>query len=314
MIEVINYSPEYKDEWDKFVKSADNFSFLFLRDYIEYHSDRFEDYSLLLIENRNIKALLPGNIYNDDFISHQGLTYGGIILPKNTSFEKHLLYLNSFIDYLKHKNIKHFILKSQNYFYSQTQQNAYEYIFASNTLIDKQYDLGTHIKCTSHEFPKKCVRKGKLALYETHSASDASLFWPLLEKSLDSIYDSKPVHTLEEIEKLKSNFPENIQFIHLINIETGELDAGAVLFAINEVVKVQYLAVNENGRKNRASDVLYYNLIAHLKEKYQYIDFGTNMKYDNSINSSLLSTKEKFGTSIHPVIKYKIDITSTLKF
>ena len=314
MIEVINYSQDYKDEWDKFVKTADNYSFLFLRDYIEYHSDRFKDYSLILTEKKKIKALLPGNICNDDFISHQGLTYGGIILPKNTSFEKHLLYLNTFIDYLKHKNIKRLILKSQNYFYSLTQQNAFEYILGSNTLIDKQYDLGTHIKCSTHQFPKKCVRKGKLALYEIQNASDASLFWPLLEESLASLYESKPVHTLEELEKLRHYFPENIKIIHLMNIETGEIDAGAVLFAINEVVKVQYLAVNENGRKNRASDVLYYNLITLLKEKYQYIDFGTNMKSDNSINSSLLSTKEKFGTAIHPVIKYKIDVSSRIEF
>ena len=82
MIEVIRYTKDKKSEWDSFVKLSDAFSFLFYRDYMEYHSDRFNDYSLMLYEGNKLCALLPGNIREQKLISHQGLTYGGFILKR----------------------------------------------------------------------------------------------------------------------------------------------------------------------------------------------------------------------------------------
>ena len=54
MFEIIKYTPEYRQQWDAYVAKARNATFLFYRNYMDYHSDRFKDYSLLFSVNGNV--------------------------------------------------------------------------------------------------------------------------------------------------------------------------------------------------------------------------------------------------------------------
>ena len=47
MIEIRRYSNTDKPIWDDFVKWSKNATFLHLRDYMDYHADRFDDFSLM---------------------------------------------------------------------------------------------------------------------------------------------------------------------------------------------------------------------------------------------------------------------------
>ena len=47
---------------------------------MDYHKDRFEDFSLLIYKGERLYALLPANINDDVVYSHQGLTYGSFVL------------------------------------------------------------------------------------------------------------------------------------------------------------------------------------------------------------------------------------------
>jgi hypothetical protein len=47
---VRRYTSEDFALWNAFISTAKNATFLFHRDFMEYHSDRFEDYSLLVFE------------------------------------------------------------------------------------------------------------------------------------------------------------------------------------------------------------------------------------------------------------------------
>ena len=44
---------------------------------MDYHKDRFEDYSLMVFKDEKLVAVLPANRVEDKLFSHQGLTYGG---------------------------------------------------------------------------------------------------------------------------------------------------------------------------------------------------------------------------------------------
>ena len=72
--------------WDEFVTKAKNSTFLFYRDFMEYHQDKFDDYSLLIFKEDKLVALLPSNLEGAKLISHQGLSYGGLILNENIKF------------------------------------------------------------------------------------------------------------------------------------------------------------------------------------------------------------------------------------
>ena len=79
-MQIIKYEKKQKLVWDNFVTKAKNGHFFFYRDYMEYHSDRFHDFSLIIYNDKgNIMALLPASIDGDTVISHGGLTFGGFM-------------------------------------------------------------------------------------------------------------------------------------------------------------------------------------------------------------------------------------------
>ena len=57
---------------------------------MEYHSDRFQDFSLIIYNDKgNIMALLPASIDGDTVMSHGGLTFVSTHLMK--------LYMHCFV-------------------------------------------------------------------------------------------------------------------------------------------------------------------------------------------------------------------------
>src|ERR687886_786429 len=76
---ITRYHSGLRDVWDTFVRDSKNGTFLFLRDYMEYHHERFEDCSLVVWWAGEPVALLPANMDGTTVWSHQGLTYGGFV-------------------------------------------------------------------------------------------------------------------------------------------------------------------------------------------------------------------------------------------
>ena len=80
MIEIKRYTPQEKQDWNNFVAKSRQGTFLFDRNYMDYHQDRFHDHSLMIFYNGKLCALLPANeVVDKTLISHQGLTYGGLL-------------------------------------------------------------------------------------------------------------------------------------------------------------------------------------------------------------------------------------------
>lgn len=305
MIKIIKYNSKNRDEWDNFISYAHNGAFLFFRDYMDYHSDRFTDYSLMLYKDSTLVALLPANIVENTLHSHQGLTYGGIILSQKFHYSDILLYLNSINEHLNSNGVEHVVLKSSPYFYSNKLAQETDLILLRNKDVNTETILGASIYTTKFKFPKMSLSKKKLSLYSMEESTDYPTFWKILEINLKDRYDSSPVHTLSEIQLLADTFPINIKLILFRNKETQKVDAGAVLFINNNVIKTQYISSSKEGRLNRVSDSLYYSIINSYKDEYDFIDFGTCEEENNTINLSLLGAKEKFGANSFPIYKHK---------
>ena len=59
-LSVRRYNDSMKLRWDEFVQESKNATFLFFRNYMDYHSDRFIDNSLMVYDkNDQLFALLP---------------------------------------------------------------------------------------------------------------------------------------------------------------------------------------------------------------------------------------------------------------
>ena len=81
MVSLRRYTASDAPQWDRFVEDSKNGTFLFLRGYMDYHSNRFTDHSLMFYdEKQRLIALLPANEKDGILYSHQGLTYGGLVI------------------------------------------------------------------------------------------------------------------------------------------------------------------------------------------------------------------------------------------
>ena len=98
---IIRYSAGDKERWDRFVRRSKNGTFLMQRDYMDYHADRFQDCSLMIFCNRKLTALFLGNLSGNCFYSHQGLTYGGMLLSPSITLQQVESVFHAALDYLQ---------------------------------------------------------------------------------------------------------------------------------------------------------------------------------------------------------------------
>ena len=75
MITARSYKAEDAVRWDAFVDGSKNGTFMLKRGYVEYHSDRFVDASVVFEDEAgNIVAVMPASRHEDEVRSHGGLT------------------------------------------------------------------------------------------------------------------------------------------------------------------------------------------------------------------------------------------------
>ena len=108
---VKQYEPKDYILWNAFISRAKNATFLFDRNFIEYHQDRFKDFSLMVFEGEKLISLLPANSYNNEIYSHQGLTYGGFVFTEKIKMSQVLEVFQAVLHFLNVKQIKTLHLK-----------------------------------------------------------------------------------------------------------------------------------------------------------------------------------------------------------
>src|SRR2546423_300217 len=79
MICVRPYSAQDEKSWNAIVLQSRTGNFLHLRAYMEYHSDRFIDQSLIILQDDRPCAVFPASLHGNTISSHGGLTYGGLL-------------------------------------------------------------------------------------------------------------------------------------------------------------------------------------------------------------------------------------------
>lgn len=299
--------------WNAFIGLAKNATFLFHRDFIEYHNDRFDDFSLLVFEDENLKAVLPANIKGNSVYSHQGLTYGGLVFNSKLKGEKLESILDHILLYLKENSIENLYYKPIPDFYLQRgNQDLDFFLFKRGAVLErKEMNLAINL-----ELPLQ-ISKSKLKHFRRIENLDLDIveeqdfepFWEkILEPRLLEKFNVKPVHTKEEITHLKQKFPENIRQYSVY--QNDEIIAGITIFETKNVVKSQYGATSEKGEQVRALDFLFINLIHKYKRKgKQFFDMGiVNEENESGYHSGLLKQKEELGCSVYNQDFYKIDL------
>lgn len=297
---VLKYNSDYKIQWDEFITHSKNATFLFYRDFIEYHGNRFQDHSLLIFKNQKLIALMPANIENDILHSHQGLTYGGFVFEKSIVFKECFDVFKSVLKFLENKRIRTIKLKQLPKIYSLLPSDEIKYLLFLARAKLTRCDLSTSI---DRDFPlgvqssnrKRGIKKGKKNNLQINEEQNFQDFWDrILIPTLKEVHGESPVHSFQEIQLLKNKFPKNIRLFSVL--KDASMIAGCLIFETEKVAHAQYISSNSDGRGMGALDFLFDHLIHEEFKNKKYFDLGTsNENQGRSINEGLLHWKESFG-------------------
>jgi hypothetical protein len=298
---VKRYRESDYEHWNTFVSKAKNATFLFHRDFMDYHKDRFEDYSLLVFENGKLVVVLPANKDGEIVYSHQGLTYGGLVYGEKLKLASVILIFKAVLLYLNENKIVKIQIKTipSIYHSKPAEELNYALFLAEAQLIRRDtlavIDLSKPILIANGR--KEGVKKGIVNGLKVKEVDDFEDFWnDILIPNLKDKHNAKPVHSLQEIVNLKKKFPENIRQFNVYY--NDEIVAGTTLFESENVIHSQYISADKTKSENGSLDFLYHDLITHTFGGKHFFDLGTsNGNEKRMLNNGLSFWKESFGAS-----------------
>jgi hypothetical protein len=298
MLSVQSYTPEAATAWDSLVRRARNGVFLFERGYMDYHADRFDDASLLLLDEGEPVALLPAHRVGTHWIAHGGLTFGGLVMDPGLGAQAVIEAFDALIDALRERGATRLVYKPVPHIYHR--QPAEDDVYALHRLGARaiRVDLSTTIDLQRRPPLSKgrrhALSKARRAGLDVRPSDDYAAYWALLSTVLSERHGTAPTHRLDEITLLARRFAQ-IQ-CYGAHAPDGELLAGAVVYRYDGVLHTQYLASSGAGREVGAMDAVIAHLIDEACEDCRWLNFGVStVDQGRQLNVGLSAQKEMFG-------------------
>lgn len=308
--QIETYQPHLAEKWNQFLTRAKNATFLFNRGFMDYHSARFTDGSLVIYQGDKIKGVLPANLAGNALYSQQGLSYGGLVVAANLKFNAVATMFQALLKHLHNKGIDSLVIKVLPEIYTSipAQESNYLLHLCEAELLKSELSSTianpAELKIQSNrlEGVKKAQKQGLRIKKET----DFTGFWNhILIPNLEVRHEAKPVHSLEEISLLASRFPNNI---HLYNVyHQDKLVGGSCLFETKTTIHAQYISANQDKQQLGTLDFLFAHLIQKEFAHKKYFDFGiSTVDGGKELNQGLLYWKECFGARSTLNTTYKL--------
>lgn len=298
MVEVVRYNIAYKATWDNFVGSSKNGTFLFYRDYMEYHAHRFTDHSLLFYRKGKLIALLPANEAGTELHSHEGLSYGGIVSNSRMKATSMLSIFEAMQLYLKNAGFAKLTYKAIPHIYHQSPAEEDLYALTQNEAALIKRDLNSVI-FIEQPLPYSVLRRRILKKAQKFNLDiKQSLmfddFMSMEQELLKSKYKLRPTHSKEEIKALAHRFPEHIKLY--AGFEHDKMVAGVIIYETQVVAHCQYIGATERGKIIGGLDILFNYLLTNVYPGKRYFSFGVSTEQQGRyLNEHLVRNKESYG-------------------
>ncbi len=299
-IRVEQFNSSLSVVWDDFVSNSKNGTFMLTRKFINYHGDKFEDVSLLIFKNDKLVAVFPANRKDSAVYSHQGLSYGGLVFKPYVKLNDALAIFHAVLMYYSECGMSKLYTKQIPSIHHKTPAEEMLYaFFVTNSKIYRR-DAAICLRPNDYrpnENRRRRIKSAKACNLTIREADDLSGFWNnVLIPNLQIKHNGKPVHSLEEIQFLKDNFPNNIKQFNVYLDD--EILGGATLFNSDRTSLAQYISATNKGKSLDALSLLFEFVITKACSSFEFFSFGHSNENDGRIlNNSLSYWKESFGGS-----------------
>ncbi|MHC4046441.1 GNAT family N-acetyltransferase [Bradyrhizobium sp. 23AC] len=297
MISVRSYSAQDEAAWNGIVLQSRTGNFLHLRSYMDYHSDRFVDQSLIVLQDGEPCAVFPASLHGDTISSHGGLTYGGLLATTDMRATSTLEAFERIASHYSSAGRDKMIYKAVPHVFHRypSEEDLYA-LFRMGARLQRR-DIASVVeigKAPKYSKGRKwTINKARKANLVVAASDQLDAFHELLcEQASDR--GRQVVHTLPELQLLKSRFPDQI-VLYEARVD-GQLQAGALIFDFGSSVHTQYLGSCEQGRANGALDLIISELVNNQYADRRYFSFGISTEQSGRfLNEGLVAQKEGFG-------------------
>lgn len=305
-MEIINYTDEWKEKWDKFVLESNNGTMFHLQKFFDYHSPgKFIFNHLIFLEKGKIVALLPGSIINNTFESPIGASYGSIV-TKDLKFSEAMEIVSTLLNWAKEKGLSEITLTAAPLIYEKhPNQNLdfamlwqgfkYSLHYISSAIkLDKNRDIIERFSPTIRRNIRKTFTDFKLHV-EINDRYDQ--FYPILIEN-KARHGVKPTHTYEDLIRLRELLPNNLKLFMVY--KDDKPIAGSLMFFANETVAICfYNMLYYKYAEFKPIQRVMYEVVKYCTENnYKFVDIGVSQdtKAENPMtpSMSLIDFKEKF--------------------
>lgn len=302
MIETIPYRAELAEKWNAAVHGSRNGTFLFNRGFMDYHADRFEDASLIFMRKGAVLALLPQSRHGDEWRSHGGLTYGGLVLADEADMadmmEIHALIAERAVAQAITR--QRVALVPHIYHRAPCEEERYALHRAgarqTGCDVDSVIALGQPLAMATMR--ARAIRKARRHELVVEKACPIAEFHTMLTDNLVRRHAAAPIHSAQEMALLQGRFPARIACWGARD-PTGALLAGIWLFDTGRCAHAQYIASTEEGRAKGAVDLIFAEAIAYFTGRATFFSFGISNDRagagDYGLNEGLIRQKTSFG-------------------
>lgn len=278
---------------------------------MDYHSDRFHDFSLMIYKKKKLIALFPANKNGEVVYSHQGLTYGGLVYSKELKTTEYIECFVSVLNFLRQNSIKNLLIKELPFIYLENQtNNPLMYVCFKAKANLERTDLHAVVETKKFKLSssrKEGFKRGLKHNLKIVESETFEQFWKeILIPNLQTKHGVKPVHSLEEITLLKSRFKNNIRQFNVYH--NDKIVGGTTIFETKNIAHCQYISGNTDKNELGSLDFLHTYLIKEVFSNKTYFDFGTsNINKGEHINQGLDFWKSGFGARSIPQSFYNIE-------
>jgi len=312
-VRVVRFEPAHRDVWNGFVAAAKNAPFLFDRNYLEYHRDRFDDYSLLFSDDRDrIIGLLPASRHDDVVVSHGGLTYGGIITDADMKSSTMLGLFDTMLSFLRQEGLRKLVYKPVPHIFHvlPAEEDLYA-LFVNNASLFRR-DASSAIWLPDRlKFAKgkrEGIRKALRAGLEVRDSTEFATFFEIGHAVMRDRHNLRPVHTSDEMSLLAGRFPDTIR-LHA-SFAGNRMLAGAIVYRFPTAAHIQYMYNSDEGLGVGALDLVIDHLVNDRYAGLRYLSFGVSTEdAGRFLNEGLVHQKEMFGARSVVHDFYEIELT-----
>ncbi|MBN2280962.1 MAG: GNAT family N-acetyltransferase [Candidatus Marinimicrobia bacterium] len=304
------FNPENANVWDAFIDGSVNGTLFHTRKFLSYHNqDRFQDFSIEFYHKNKLFSVFPAvDIHYEGkrtLLSHRGASYGGFVYNEGLSIREAHDLVGDLVKMAKEYGFQKIMMTLPPVIYERRLSNYIDFALIKNGFQYQKREVSSIVRLENSieenvskfkQTNRTAFRKAQKLGVEIRQSEDYEEFYRILKKNLKIRHNVQPTHTLEELIRLKTLFPNKIRFFGAY--VKSEMVAGVVMFDCNaEVTLAFYISHKESMQEFRGVNLLFYHIIKDAIEKgFHYLDFGI-FTVNMEPNFGLGRFKEGFGSS-----------------